>query len=80
MASVEDPGLRPFSHTGYEILDEDLLTRGEVTIWSVAPLAPRLGDTFTIESAGRVHEVAVDELTTFKGGWTARCRVFGLVV
>lgn len=69
-----DAEVRAFNRSGYEILDEDLPTRGEVVIWSVDPLTPRLGDLFTIESDGRVHEVAVEELTTFKGGWSARCR------
>ncbi|HEY8617847.1 hypothetical protein [Phenylobacterium sp.] len=72
---LRDAELRPFSKSGYEILDEDLHTRGEVVIWSVSPLTPRLGDFFTIESEGAVHEVAVEELTTFKGGWSARCRL-----
>ena len=66
--------LRAFNPSGYEILDEDLATQGEVVIWSVSPLTPRLGDLFTIESEGAVHEVAVEELTTFRGGWSARCR------
>lgn len=72
-----EPGLRAFSASGYEILDEDLATRGQVVIWSVDPLVPRLGDLFTIESEGGIHEVAVDELTTFKGGWSALCRIEG---
>ncbi|WP_041373392.1 hypothetical protein [Phenylobacterium zucineum] len=70
-----DPALRPFSESGYEILDEELDTRREVAIWSVDPLAPRLGDLFTVESRGVVHEVAVVQLATFKGGWSAVCRV-----
>ncbi|HVI32957.1 hypothetical protein [Phenylobacterium sp.] len=70
-----DAEVRAFNRSGYEILDEDLPTRGEVVIWSVDPLTPRLGDLFTIESDGRVHEVAVEELTTFKGGWSAKCRL-----
>ncbi|WP_395671124.1 hypothetical protein [Phenylobacterium sp.] len=68
--------LRAFNASGYEILDEDLATRGEVVIWSIDPLTPRLGDLFTIESDGRVHEITVHELTTFKGGWSARCRIY----
>lgn len=70
-----DAEVRAFNRSGYEILDEDLPTRGEVVIWSIDPLTPRLGDLFTIESEGRVHEVAVEELTTFKGGWSAKCRL-----
>jgi hypothetical protein len=71
--------LRSFNPSGYEILDEDLATLGEVVIWSVSPLTPNLGDLFTIESDGAVHEVAVEELTTFKGGWSARCRTGDLL-
>ena len=70
-----DPALRPFSETGYEILDEELETRREVAIWSVDPLTPKLGDLFTVESHGVIHEVAVVQLTTFRGGWSATCRV-----
>ena len=70
-----DPGLRPFSESGYEVLDEELDTRREVAIWSVDPLVPRLGDVFTVESRGVVHEVAVVQLSSFKGGWSAVCRV-----
>ena len=70
-----DPGLRPFSESGYEVLDEELDTRREVAIWSVDPLVPRLGDLFTVESRGVVHEIAVVQLSTFRGGWSAVCRV-----
>jgi hypothetical protein len=79
MPALREADLRPFSESGYEILDEDLLTRGVVVIWSVDPLPPRLGDPFTIESGGAVHEVVVDELTTFRGGWSARCKLYGLL-
>jgi hypothetical protein len=74
--NTETTALRAFNPSGYEILDEDLATRGEVVIWSVDPLTPRLGELFTVESDGRVHEMAVHELTTFKGGWSARCRIY----
>jgi hypothetical protein len=70
-----DPDLRPFAESGYEVLDEELDTRREVAIWSVDPLTPRLGDLFTVESRGVVHEVSVVELAVFKGGWNAICRV-----
>ena len=79
MAAVRDPGLRPFNESGYEILDDELLTKGEVVIWSVAPLHPRIGDLFTVESDGAVHEVKVETLTLFEGGWSARCRLYGLL-
>jgi hypothetical protein len=79
MPKLRDSGLRPFNESGYEILDEDLLTKGEVVLWSVDPLPPDLGELYTIESEGSVHEVQVEEVTTFKGGWSARCRVYGLL-
>jgi len=79
MAKLRDAGLRPFNRSGYEILDEDLLTKGEVVLWSVDPLPPDLGELYTIESEGKVHEVEVEEVATFKGGWTARCRLYGLL-
>jgi len=79
MATVRDPGLRPFNPSGYEILDQDLLTKGELVIWAVDSLPPRIGDLYTVESAGSLHEVKVETLTKVKGGWTARCRLFGLV-
>ncbi|RAK52017.1 hypothetical protein [Phenylobacterium deserti] len=74
MSNLREAGLRPFHESGYEILDQDLVTRGEVVIWSVDPLIPRLGDLFLVESAGRTFEVEVVELATFKGGWSTTCR------
>ena len=44
-----DAGLKPFAESGYEILDDDLEVRREVTIWSVDPLVPRIGDLFIVE-------------------------------
>jgi len=79
MPTVRDPGLRPFNQSGYEILDADLLTKGELVIWAVDSLAPRIGDLYTVESAGCLHEVKVDAVTKVKGGWSARCRLFGLL-
>jgi hypothetical protein len=70
-----EAGLRPFSDSGYEILDDELATRNEVAIWSVNPMTPRLGDLFLVESGGRMHDVAVIKLTTFRGGWSATARV-----
>jgi hypothetical protein len=78
-STLHEAGVRPFNASGYEILDQDLATRGEVVIWSVDPLVPRLGDLFTVESDGRIAEVAVEELATFKGGWSAKCRTTGLL-
>jgi hypothetical protein len=65
--------LRPFALSVYEICDEDFRTTGEVVIWSRSPLAPRIGELLNIESRGRLHEVAVGEVSTFKGGWMATC-------
>lgn len=70
----QDPGLRPFSTSGYEIFDEDFGETGEVVIWSRAPYAPRLGDRFNVQTRGALHELAVGEVRTFSGGWTATCR------
>lgn len=66
--------LRPFSASGYEIFDEDFREIGEVVIWSRSPLTPRLGDRFNIETLGAHRELAVGEIRTFTGGWTATCR------
>ena len=78
MPELRDRGMRPFNPSGYEILDQDLFTRGELVIWSLDPLPPSVGDLYTVESGGGVHEVEVDQVTTFKGGWSAHCRLFGL--
>ncbi|MFL5297970.1 MAG: hypothetical protein ACJ798_16455 [Phenylobacterium sp.] len=69
-----DPTLRPFNPSGYEIFDDDYAETGEVVIWSRATLAPRLGDRFNIETHGAVRELAVEEVRTFKGGWSITCR------
>jgi hypothetical protein len=66
--------IRAFSESAYEILDETFGETGDVVIWSIDPLAPRLGDRFTIESGGEVHDLAVYALTTFRGGWSVTCR------
>jgi hypothetical protein len=79
MSILRDPGLRPFNESGYEILDADLMTKGEVVIWSVDPLPPRVGDLYTLESQGALHEVEVDAVTVFGGGWSAHCKLYGLV-
>ncbi|MDB5475618.1 MAG: hypothetical protein JWP49_1129 [Phenylobacterium sp.] len=71
---MADLALRPFNISGYEILDHDLAD-GEMVIWSVNPVMPRLGDDLLIESRGRTYDVAVDALTAVKGGWSARCKV-----
>lgn len=74
MAALQSD-LRSFSESGYEILDQELDVRRELTIWSVDPLVPKLGDLFTVQSRGVVYEVTVVQLITFKGGWSALCRV-----
>lgn len=78
MAAVRQPALRAFNESGYEILDANLMTTGELVIWSVDPLPPRIGDLYTVESHGATHEVEVDALTIVKGGWSAHCRLYGL--
>ena len=73
-SALHDQALRPFNPSGYEILDGDMASRGRVVIWSVDPLIPRPGDPVTIESEGRTYHMAVQDLTTLKGGWSATCR------
>jgi hypothetical protein len=66
-------GTRRFNPSGYEILDQDI-AYGEVVIWSTSPVRPRIGDLYLIESGGLAYDAEVEELTTFKGGWSAVCR------
>lgn len=66
--------IRPFVEIPYAILDEDFAACGEVTISSTDRMIPRLGDRFTIESAGQLHDVGVFALTTFQGSWQVTCR------
>jgi hypothetical protein len=66
-------GLRAFSASGYEILDAGFAGTGEVVIWSKAPLTPRPGDRFNIETCGAIHDLTVREVRSFAGGWTAIC-------
>ena len=70
-------GFRALSAQGYEIFDEDFGETGEVQIWSRSPLAPHLGERFNIETRGALHDLAVGEIRTFSGGWTATCRAPG---
>jgi hypothetical protein len=72
MATAE---LRSFNPSGYEILDDDLVSEGVAVIWSVSPVTPRLGDSFLLECEGRLYDVEVETLATFRGGgWSATCR------
>lgn len=66
--------IRPFNKSGYEILD-DAFEAGEVVIWSVSATRPRAGDVLLIERGGRPYDIAVEEIRTFRGGWSASCRV-----
>jgi hypothetical protein len=75
VARLSDPDVRPFHESGYEILDDELDTRREITIWSTDPLVPRLGDLFMVECGGVTHDIAVIEIVTFKRGWSATGRV-----
>jgi hypothetical protein len=70
---MSELAIRPFNASGYEILD-DGIGRGEVVIWSVAPVRPRIGDEMLIESGGRSYDVAIEEIRSFKGGWGAKGR------
>jgi hypothetical protein len=65
----------PFRENGYEVLQTDLERSRELAIVSGDPMPPQLGDLFTVETRGVVHEVAVIRLARFEGGWTAQCRV-----
>jgi len=78
MRRIRHPALQPFNASGYEILDQDLITSGQMVIWSVNPLRPSVGDLYTVQSGGALHEVVVDEVTSFKGGWSAHCKLYGL--
>jgi hypothetical protein len=69
-----DATLRAFVESDYEIIDDTFAETGNVVIWSVDPLVPKLGDRFDIEAGGLVHELAVYTLTTFRGGWSVTCR------
>lgn len=79
MTFVRDPGLRPFHESSYEILDDDFLSNGHLTIWSLDPLPPQVGDLYMIESHGKLHEVQVAEVQNFGRCWNARCKLYGLV-
>jgi hypothetical protein len=74
--SGPDPrgGLRPFSISGYEILDDEFRVTGEVEIWSRSLLPLRVGERLNIETAGELNELEVAEVRTFTGGWAAICR------
>jgi lipocalin len=69
------PGLTPFCHGGYTVLDADVARSREVAILSADPLPPRPGDRFTVDGQGVVREVSVVRLSRFQGGWSAVCRV-----
>jgi hypothetical protein len=63
-----------FRASSYEIFDEDFAVTGEVVIWSRSPLPPSVGDHFDIETRGALRHLAVGEIRTFTGGWSATCR------
>jgi hypothetical protein len=69
------PDLQTFSQCGYDIVDDGLRTRRELAIESADPLAPRLGDLFTVESRGVVHELAVIRTSQRHGRWCVICRI-----
>jgi hypothetical protein len=69
-----DAALKAFAESDYKIVDDSFAETGNVVIWSVDSLVPKLGDRFDIESGGLVHDLAVYTLTTFCGGWSVTCR------
>ena len=69
-----ETAIQSFRESGYEILDERFAETGDVMIWSMDPVTPRLGDRYLIDTGGDVHELAVYTLTTFRGGWSVTCR------
>lgn len=69
-----DAALKAFVESDYEIIDESFAETGNVVIWSVDPMVPKLGDRFDIETGGLIHELSVYTLTTFCGGWSVTCR------
>lgn len=70
---------RPFSSSGFEILDSRLDDRGEVMLWSTGGLAPRCGELFTIERDREVCDLSVVEVTGHDPGWSALCRRVGFL-
>ena len=70
-----DPRLTPFCSSGYEIVDAGQPRTREISIHADDPLAPQLGDRFTVERRGEVHELAVIETDRSEHGWSAVCRI-----
>ncbi|PZQ57851.1 MAG: hypothetical protein DI570_19345 [Phenylobacterium zucineum] len=70
-----DPRLTPFCGCGYVIVDAERPFAREISIHADDPLAPQLGDRFTVERRGVVHEVAVIETDRCERGWRAVCRI-----
>lgn len=58
---------------GYEVHGLD--SHREVAISSLDRFAPKLGDRFTVDGHGVVHEVAVVRLDRSQTGWNAVCRL-----
>ena len=73
MGLLRRKGARRFNPSGYEILDDEI-ARGELVIWSVSPVVPRIGDLFLIESGGLAYDAEVEQLARVRGGWSAICR------
>jgi hypothetical protein len=70
-----DPRLEPFCGCGYLIVDAGRPFAREISILADDPLAPQLGDRFTVERRGVVHEVAVIKTARSGRGWRAVCRI-----
>ena len=75
--ALAEAGLQPFSQTGYEIFDDAFARTGEVVIWARRSRAPQVGDRFNVQAGGALHDLAVGEVRSFAGGWTATCRADG---
>lgn len=71
---IPETGLRLFGVSNYEVLDEDFAFTHAVMICGRAARAPRIGDRFNVESGGTLHDLAVEEVRSFRGGWSVICR------
>lgn len=71
--------IRPFNASGFEVLTDDISTRGEAAIFSTGIWVPRLGDTFLLDRSGQTYEAAVSRVTAVAGGWHAHCRCISAI-
>lgn len=71
--------IRPFNTSGFEVLTDDICTRGEAAIFSNSAWLPRLGDTLLLDSAGQTYEATIARVIAVAGGWHAHCRCCGAI-